>query len=198
MSQQEAIFLRLDQEVRGPYGRKVLLELARNRLITPDTDASLNASGPWVPIETIGDLAWIFPVRRQFRFKKPSFENANGSSHPPVDHREIIAAANRPVLPRDAVHPPDSTATSPPHEVEALLRENARLRSRLENILDPKRRPNRRRRDYIVTMLVFNGFFLWRLAVGWRDPASLTFSLSGIAVISSGITWVMYGLMDRY
>jgi hypothetical protein len=198
MSQQAAIFLRLDQEVRGPYGLEVLLELAQNRLITPDTEASLDATGPWIPIETLGDFAKIFPVRRQYRFKKPSFKNANRSPHPPVDHREIIAAANRPVLSRSAVQPLKSTGTSPPNDVEALLRENARLRSRLENILDLKPRPNRRRLDYIITMLVFNGFFIWRLIEGRGSPTSLMFGLGGIVAVSAGITWVMYGVMDRY
>lgn len=198
MPQPAEVFLRLNQEVRGPFGLKLLTELARSGVITPDTEASANAGGPWIPIDMLGDYAAIFPIRPETRFKAAVFENANRSSALPVDHRAIIAAANRPSAPHEDVQPSRSTRVGRPNDVEEILRENTRMLARAEKPLDLTPRPNRRRLDYVITMIVFNGFFVWRLISNWGDPATMMFSLSGIVVVSSGITWVMYGVMDRY
>ena len=64
-----AQFLRIDQNVRGPFGPELLAELARSGVITAATEASANAAGPWTPIGTLGDFAAIFPSRPEVQFK---------------------------------------------------------------------------------------------------------------------------------
>jgi hypothetical protein len=47
-------------------------------------------------------------------------------------------------------------------------------------------------------MAAMNGFFIWRLIAHWGEPYTTVFSLSGIVIVSAGITWVIFGVMDRY
>jgi hypothetical protein len=79
-----------------------------------------------------------------------------------------------------------------------ILRENARFQARTEKPVDLTSRSNRRRRDYLILMIVVNGFFIWRLIAGWGNPITTLYSLAGLIVFSVGITWVVYGVMDRY
>jgi len=65
MSQPTALFLRLNQEVRGPFGPELLAELAHSGVITPATEASADAAGPWIPLQALGDYGRMFPFGRR-------------------------------------------------------------------------------------------------------------------------------------
>jgi hypothetical protein len=196
--QPPVIFLRLNQEVRGPFGPAILKQLAETGVITPDSEASLDSTGPWVPMVELGDYATIFPLKRYFRFKEPSFDNVNQAPGPTVDHREIIAAANRPAPSRKVPQPARSAAAAPPNDVDSILRENRRIQAGWEKPLDRTPRSNRRRSDYLITMAAINGIFIWRLVANWGDPTTMVFGISGIVVTTCGLTWLMFGVMDRY
>jgi hypothetical protein len=198
MSRPVALFLRLNQEVRGPFGPELLAELARSGVITPATEVSASAAGPWILLQAVGDYASIFPVRPAVQFKTKPFERVNRASDVPVDHRALIAAANRPTPSPAAAESPRPANPAPPNEVVEILRENARAQARFEKPVDLTPRSNRRRLDYLILMIAGNGFFIWRLIAGWGNPVTMVYSLGSLIILSIGITWVMYGVMDRY
>ncbi len=122
----------------------------------------------------------------------------NRSAAPPVDHRALIAAANRPGPAAKEGEPPRSAGVAPRNEVVEILRENARTQAPFEKPVDLTPRPNRRRLDYLVLMAAGNGLFCLGLVLGWGNPSVMVFSFSGAVIFSGGITWVMYGVMDHY
>jgi hypothetical protein len=198
MSQPTALYLRIDQKVRGPFSPELLTELAQSGVITPATEASASATGPWIPLQATEGCAEIFPVRPELGFKSQTFENANPASAPPVDHYALIAAANRPAPPPAKSGAQGTAGTPTANEVVEILRENARIQAQFEKPLDLTPRSNRRRVDYLILMILVNGFFIWRLLANRGDPTTMVYSFSGIVLFSVGITWVMYGVMDRY
>ena len=115
-----ASYLLIGNEVRGPFTPDQLRTLAEVRAITPETDASDHAGGPWSKLQDRPDCAEIFPESRQFKFKARAFENVNQAAEPPVDHRELIAAANRRP---DAIPgaPPPPPPTPPPPGTNDVL-----------------------------------------------------------------------------
>jgi hypothetical protein len=49
-----------------------------------------------------------------------------------------------------------------------------------------------------ILLAAVNGFFATTMLIGSGNVVVVVFSLSGIVVCTAGITWVMYGVMDRY
>lgn len=191
-----ASYLLIGNEVRGPFTPDQLRTLAEVRAITPETHASAHAAGPWLKVQGRPDCAEIFPERRQFQFKGRAFENVNQAPAPPVDHRELIAAANRRP---DAV--PGAPSPRPPpaaNDVLDIVRETTRAQTRHEKAVDLTPRPNRRLRDYLILMVLVNGFFVADLILTRGSMVTSIFGLSGIVFSSAGITWIMFGVMSRY
>ena len=69
---------------------------------------------------------------------------------------------------------------------------------RHEKAVDLTPRPNQRLRDYLILMVLVNGFFAADLILTRDSMASSIFGLSGIVLASAGITWIMFGVMSRY
>ena len=59
-------------------------------------------------------------------------------------------------------------------------------------------RPNRRRRDYWIMLAIVNGFFAATMLLGRGYVPVVVYSLSGMVLFTAGITWILYGVMDRY
>jgi len=127
-----------------------------------------------------------------------TYGGAKLAFHIPVDHHALIAAANRPAQPRAKSGAQGTAGTRAANEVVEILRENARIQAQFEKPLDLTPRSNRRLVDYLILMILVNGFFIWRLLASQGDPTTMVYSFSGIILFSVGITWVMYGVMDRY
>jgi hypothetical protein len=194
MSHQPPLFLRLNNEVRGPFEWNRLRELAASGVITPATKASPSDAGPWTAIRDAGDYGGVFPQRAQLQFKARPFERVNRASDPPVDHHALIAAANR-GRPAPAAGGPPAAAQSG-NEVEDILRLN-RERERqagLDQLKPMPPVPNRRRRDYWMVLLGGNLVIL--LGLGAITGPVIAAMLA--AFFTAGITWVMYGVMDKY
>jgi len=49
-----------------------------------------------------------------------------------------------------------------------------------------------------ILLAAVNGFFATTMLIGSGNVVVVVFSLSGIVVCTAGITWVMYGVMNRY
>ena len=113
----DPLFLRLTGEIRGPFGRKRLRELAETGVITPATEAAEQRDGPW---QSVGDLpggAELFPERARLQFKAREFERLNQNATPPVNHRVLVAAAQE----RKA---PSAATAQRPGDIEEILRLN--------------------------------------------------------------------------
>ena len=122
MSHPPALFLRLKNEVRGPFRKEQLRELAELWVITPATEASESAAGPWQKIQEAAGYADVFPERIQYQFKTKEFARLNLDTTPPVDHRDLIAAANRGRSTAPGFPPPASPQS--PTTVEEVLKLN--------------------------------------------------------------------------
>jgi predicted phage tail protein len=118
----------------------------------------------------------------------------NLDTTPPVDHRDLIAAANRGRSTAPGFYPP--AASKSPTTVEEVLKLNREREHQAGlDVLKPMPRViNRRRRDYWIVLIGGNLFFYFGLN-----------AISGPAVgglmaffYTIGITWVMYGVMDKY
>ncbi|MGA2445487.1 MAG: hypothetical protein ABSG50_08705 [Opitutaceae bacterium] len=194
MSHQPVLFLRLNNEVRGPFGKDQLRELAELWVITPATEVSESAAGPWTRIQEAAGCADVFRERPQYQFKAKEFAKLNLDTTPPVDHRDLIAAANRGRSTAPGFYPP--AASKSPTTVEEVLKLNReREHAAGLDVLKPMPRViNRRRRDYLIVLIGGNLVFYFGLN-----------AISGPAVgglmaffYTIGITWVMYGVMDKY
>jgi hypothetical protein len=194
MSQLPPLFLRLNHEVRGPFEWDRLCELAESGVITPATESSPCGDGPWTAIRDAGDYHGVFPQRAQLQFKAKPFEEVNRSSHPPVDHHALIAAANRGRPAPPAGRPPVAAPSG--NEVEDILRLNREREKQagLDQLKPAPPGPNRRRRDYLMLLIGGNLVILLTLyAIGGL-------ALGGVvaAVFTLVITWALYGIMDKY
>ena len=105
------LFLRLGGEVRGPFGREQLRELARDGVVAPGTEAAESAAGPWTDIQQLAGWAEISPVRPQYQFKAKAFVAVNPRGEPLADHRDLIAAAHR---------EGDAAPAAPPYRLPSL------------------------------------------------------------------------------
>jgi hypothetical protein len=190
-------FVRLNGEIRGPFTPEQLGQLAEVGAITPDTEASTTAGGPSVRLEEFPACAALFPWRERPGSKAGSktFEMVNGPTGQPVELRELVAIANRPPPSTDSMPVPMIPQSD---EVVGILRDNERVQAQYEKPMDLARRPNRRLQDYLILMTVVNGFFVGAIILTRGSSIVLGFSIGGIAVFSSAITWTMFGVMNRY
>jgi hypothetical protein len=188
------LFLRLNLEIRGPFDWDRLHELAETGIITAATEVSPDRAGPWTPIGEAGDYARVFPPRIHYAFKTRPFQQVNRPADPPADHPVAIAATNEgrcaPAAGRPASTPP------PPDDVERILRLNRECERRagLDRLKPMLPVPNRRRRDY--WMLLIGGNLVCLLALNAIGGLALAGVVAG--VFTAGLTWLMYGAMDRY
>lgn len=113
----------------------------------------------------------------------------------PIDLRELVrqGAASGPVLKGNA-------PANRPNEVHALLRENlARADAAgLNDVSTAPKKASRRKRDYWVLMIAGNALFGTMALLGRGAPVMFVYGLAGCALLTAGLTWVMWGVMDDY
>ena len=144
------------------------------------------------------------PPRKFYDLKPKEFERVNapprsvapvteGSAQSPaatdkIDVRDLIRRGMEGVPLLSA----NGTANRA-NEVHTIQRDNlARANEAGLNRVTPRKKPSRRRRDYIVTMIVGNTFFIGGLFV---VPI---FAAVGIIMFNICITWIMWFVMDDY
>ena len=192
-----ASFVRLDREVRGPFTPEQLRALAERELITSETEAAADAAGPWIALRESPVCASLFPAHPGFEFKAAVFERVNQPGGPPVDHHALIAAANRPPPSTPGVSPPPVAARNQVLEILQFNRE-CEKKAGLDELSARPPRSNRRMLDYWILFAIGNGFFGTTLCLGWSNASIMVYSISGLVIFTVGLTWVMYGVMDRY
>jgi len=152
------------------------------------------------------------PPRKFYDFKPREFERVNAPANEPhrpapparpaaapdparpITVREIIAQAN-------AGAPPAANAgVAAENDVHGILQHNLRRANAagLNKLELRPPRPSRRKRDYLAAMTAGNVFFLSIALIGHGSPILFVCGLSGAGMFSAGVTWIMWGVMDRY
>lgn len=112
-----------------------------------------------------------------------------------TDTRELarIGAENLPLLTGNVPANRDD-------EIQALMRENvARADSAgLNDVASPRRRRSRRWRDYLLSILLVDSAIVALVLGLGVNPVTFLFGLGGIAIFTTGLAWVMFGVMDDY
>lgn len=87
------------------------------------------------------------------------------------------------------------------HDISPLLRAAAAAEHAARiAVAEPERprRRSRRRRDYFVLLLGAFGAIAALVLYAGLTPLTLSFGIFGMIVFTSGLTWVVFGIMDDY
>lgn len=217
------VHLRWQGKVVGPFSAEQLRELIPTGAVTPESEVAPEPEGPWARLDTLplGRLLW--PA---VNFKIPAYERANTADTPPIDLRDVIAAANGPASQTPPTPPAPAQPVSAEHDVPSLLRANqAADEQRGHFTLAPKpRRRSRRRRDYAILLLVagiplFLLIFLhpvqdaWARTHGLRilgeggaifsqvllgNPYVAVWGIGGFVFYACALGWILFFVMDDY
>lgn len=92
------------------------------------------------------------------------------------------------------VNDPAHVGTPDPNDVRTMLGGNltAANKAGLNEVKVPTRRASRRKRDYILALIAGNLFF------GFGTVVSPVFGGAGLILYNSGLTWVMWVVVDDY
>ena len=163
------------------------------------------------------------PPRKFYDLKEAEFEAVNQQSdhQASIDVKDLFRQASGPASPkasgpqqtldpRQPAAAPGMTISGIPvrpkpaeaSDVHGMLRENLdRANAAGLNELEEKPpRPSRRKRDYWFLMISGNCVLgvLFAGAVATRNAFLMAFSAAGIGLVSAGLTWVMWFVMDDY
>jgi hypothetical protein len=186
----------------------------------------IEATRPWLLSGTANDRRMPEeqdPPRKFYDLKEAQFDavNARSDHHPSIDVKDLFKQATAPgsfpsaspAPAADARPRPDPAAglisgipvrpkPADESDVHGILRDNlARANAAGLNELEEKPlRTSRRKRDYWFLMITGNGVLaaLFAGAVVSRNAFLMAFSAAGIGLISAGLTWVMWFVMDDY
>lgn len=194
-------FVRVGNEVRGPYEVAQLRQLAEVEVIGPASDVAETREGPWQPAGALPRQAEIFPPRIEHAFKPTDFSVINDATTAPLDFRDLIdqaQVAGRVLRPS---HPPDlaahlaKKAAAEPNEVEAMVRE---VQAREAEFAPPPPPPPRwkpsRRLVLVVSLAIAGNGLLAAILTfydAWNHPHSQVIS-AGLAVIFNGWLPILY------
>lgn len=138
------------------------------------------------------------PPRKFYGLKDAEFDAVNQRSDQQQridvrDHFSSAAAVSGIPVPKP---------TAKENDVHGLLRDNvARANAAgLNELTEKPRRPSKRKRDYWFLMISGNAILalLFVMATAQGNAFLMAFSAAGIGLISAGLTWVMWFIMDDY
>lgn len=151
------------------------------------------------------------PPRKHYQLRPTTFERVNPLPPPAPD----IAVSRAPTAPVDG--PIDVTTLArqamsggpllnPPttptglNEVQEMLRDNVTRANAagINDVVAPAPRRSRRKRDYWLLIITLNAFFATVAFGPYRNPMTLTYGIAGMIVVTLGLTWVMWFIMEDY
>lgn len=162
------------------------------------------------------------PPRKFYGLKPTEFERVNrvpGADVPPPAVPDRASADPAPAAPprSDPGAPIDvrtlvqqaqtggpllrgSPAAGPRNDVHAILRDNAARADAagLNAVAPPPPRKSRRRRDYFLLIVPLNLFFAFMAFGPFANPMTFVYGLAGMILVTGGLTWIMFGVMDDY
>jgi hypothetical protein len=141
------------------------------------------------------------PPRKFYEFKPREFEVVNPRANEaqptaPISVQNLLrqAGSSKP----GGVAP---AATSPQNDVHAILRENAARTNAtgIEELIPLPPRKSRRKREFLTLVIGGNALCgLIAFKAGSRDAVTFTFAISAMAMLTAGLTWIMWFVMDDY
>lgn len=143
------------------------------------------------------------PPPRKFTFKERTFVSVNPPAGTPpssdsIDLQALIRAANAPS--KTGGPAPAHGTGVPENDVQALLRANEahEASARLPTPPPPPRPPSRRKRDYFVTLIGGNLLLAGAVVITGFNVIVLAYGAAGMIVLTLGLTWIMWFVMDDY
>lgn len=144
------------------------------------------------------------PPRQNYGFKPREIETVNAPTNqsqplPPVRVQDLINHAVAPPKP-GAVAKPSPLAQDT--DVHAMLRANVARDNAagLNDLIPLEERPSKRKRDF--WFLVLAGNLLLGLSVvasgGLGNPVVFASGIGGMGMLTAGLYWVMFHIMDKY
>ncbi len=165
------------------------------------------------------------PPRKFYGLKESEFDEVNKRSdhHASIDAKDLFRHAAgtgnaMPARPTSGASGPDRNTLSRPasslsgipnqprapgeNDVHGILQDNlARANAAgLNELAEKPARPSRRKRDYWFLMVAGNALLavLFASATASGNAFLMAFAAGGIGLISAGLTWVMWFVMDDY
>jgi len=145
------------------------------------------------------------PPRKNYDFKEREFKRDNpvGSAVPPMPTTKELAMMAGPAAPK--VPPGPATLNggvnreADPNDVYTLLRHNRAVEQRggLDEV-EIKRVRSRRKRDFWVIVVPTDILLVWLTWVGRDNPVQFVVGLAGLVLVTVGLAWIMFQVMDRY
>ena len=140
------------------------------------------------------------PPRKNYGFKDREFkrDNAPAAAVPPAPTAKelaMISTRRAPVAPKSVTGPKPGD----PNDVYAVLQENRAVEKNL-GVGDVQIRKvrSRRKRDYWLLVVPCNllvGYITWQ---GRANPFVLVLGIAGIVLVTLGLTWIMFHIMEDY
>ena len=92
-----------------------------------------------------------------------------------------------------------STGKAPEHDVFAILQQNRAVEQNDgKDLVEIREVKSRRKRDYWLLLLPMIGTFALVAWFGRGNQYVLVFSCSAIGLVTVGLTWIMWVVMDNY
>lgn len=199
-------FVRVGEDVRGPYDVAQLRQLAEVDVITPAHEVAGAREGPWQPAGALAQQAEIFPPRTEHALKPTDFSVINDAATPAVDFRDIIEQAQvagrvlRPSHPSDLAAHFAKKAAAEPNEIEAMVREVQARDAEFAPPLPPPPpwRPSRRLVLVVSLAIAGNGLLAAILTFydAWNHNHSQVIT-TGLAVIYNGWLLMLYHQLPK-
>lgn len=118
-----------------------------------------------------------------------------------IDLRALINSAQAPRPPGAPPAPtPGAAQGSADNDVQALLRANEahETAARLPTPPRPPRPASRRKRDYFITLIGGNLLLAAAVVISGKNVIVLAYGGAGMIVLTLGLTWIMWFVMDDY
>jgi hypothetical protein len=145
------------------------------------------------------------PPPKKYDFKDRSFQrdNAPVSAHAPMPTAKELAMMAGAATPQTPADPAGlnggANRTADPNDVYAVLRHNRAVEQQggLDTVeIKPVR--SRRRRDFWLMLLPADILLAWFTWVGRGNPFQLVLGIAGLVLITVGLAWTMFQVMDKY
>ncbi len=79
-----------------------------------------------------------------------------------------------------------------------ILAQNRKKEAKHEKPLVLNKKPQRKRKDYLIALLLGNGLICLAVAILPLHVVTLVYGLSGIVLYTVGLSWIMWTVMSDY
>jgi hypothetical protein len=141
------------------------------------------------------------PPRKNYGFKKREFkrDNAPGAAVPTAKELAILSGQRAPAAPKPGLSAMGPAKADDPNDVYAVLQQNRAVEKKLGlGDVEIKKVKSRRKRDYWLLVIPSN---LLLAIITWQmrgNPFVLVLGIAGIVLVTLGLTWVMWHIMEDY